>query len=134
MVRDSDRTYTITAGDAVHDIALPEDSCKKVKKVSDDSTSTLPDLLLPVEDLSVRALDLVGAVAEEAHWHEVFQDFVRIRTQCGEGSDGLTFEKFKAKLVKNKEQLVQKYSCKSVRFQVYVKDGKAALKATPVRA
>jgi hypothetical protein len=27
-----------------------------------------------------------------------------------------------------------KYNCKSVKFQVYVKDGKAALKATPVKA
>jgi len=28
---------------------------------------------------------------------------------------------------------VQKYGCRTVRFQVYVKDGRAALKATPVR-
>ncbi len=38
-----------------------------------------------------------------------------------------------AKLRKNKEQLVTKYNCKTVRFQVYVKEGKAALKATPVK-
>ena len=36
-------------------------------------------------------------------------------------------------LRKNKEQLVAKYNCRTVRFQVYVKDGKAALKATPVK-
>jgi hypothetical protein len=30
--------------------------------------------------------------------------------------------------------LVEKYSCRTVRFQVYVKDGKAALKATPVKS
>jgi hypothetical protein len=60
MVRDSDRTYTITAGDDVRDIALPEDSCKKVKKVSGDSTATLPELRLPVEDLSTRVLGVVG--------------------------------------------------------------------------
>ena len=34
---------------------------------------------------------------------------------------------------KNKEQLVQKYACRTVKFQVYVKEGKAALKATPVK-
>ena len=39
---------------------------------------------------------------------------------------------------KNKEQgeeatLVAKHNCRTVRFSVYVKDGKAALKATPVR-
>ena len=55
------------------------------------------------------------------------------RERCGEGSDGLTYEKFVAKLRKNREQLVQKYACRTVRFQVYVKEGKAALKATPVK-
>jgi hypothetical protein len=45
----------------------------------------------------------------------------------------MTYDKFAAKLRKNKEQLVAKDNCKTVRFQVYVKDGKAALKATPVK-
>ncbi len=70
---------------------------------------------------------------EEKHFQEVFRDFVATREKCREPADGLTFDKFKAKLVKNKEQLVTKYQCRTVRFQVYVKDGKAALKATPVK-
>jgi hypothetical protein len=70
---------------------------------------------------------------EERHFQDVFREFVATREKCGEPADGLTYDKFKAKLLKNKEQLVQKYACKSVRFQVYVKDGKAALKATPVK-
>lgn len=73
------------------------------------------------------------ASPEEAHFQDVFREFVATREKCGEPADGLTFEKFAAKLRKNKEQLVAKYNCKTVRFQVYVKDGKAALKATPVR-
>jgi hypothetical protein len=63
----------------------------------------------------------------------VYQDFLRTRASCGESAEGLTYDKFKVKLEGNKAQLVSKYGCKSVRFQVYVKDGKAALKATPVR-
>jgi hypothetical protein len=55
-----------------------------------------------------------------------------VRDECGEGSDGLTFDRFRVKLEKNKETLVQKYGCRTVRFQVYVKEGKAALKAPPV--
>ncbi len=70
---------------------------------------------------------------EGAHWQQVFQDFLRTRTSCGEPSEGLTFDKFRQKLDANKSQLVAKYACKTVRFQVYVKDGKAALKATPVK-
>jgi hypothetical protein len=71
--------------------------------------------------------------AEDQHFQEVFQNFVATREQCGEPADGLTFEKFSSKLRKNRDQLIQKYNCRTVRFQVYIKDGKAALKATPVK-
>lgn len=70
---------------------------------------------------------------EEAHWRQVFQDFLRTRTSCGEPSEGLTYDKFRIKLEGNKAALVSKYACRTVKFQVYVKDGKAALKATPVK-
>ncbi|MCP3099879.1 cell division protein FtsK, partial [Myxococcus sp. K15C18031901] len=73
------------------------------------------------------------ALSEEQHFQEVFREFVTTRERCGEPADGLTYDKFVQKLRKNKEQLVQKYACKTVRFQVYVKEGKAALKATPVK-
>ncbi|WP_224366168.1 MXAN_5187 family protein [Hyalangium versicolor] len=70
---------------------------------------------------------------EEFHFQEVFREFVITREKCSEPSDGLTYDKFVQKLRKNKEQLVQKYACRTVKFQVYVKEGKAALKATPVK-
>ena len=38
-----------------------------------------------------------------------------------------------AKLRNNREALQAKHGCRSVKFQVYVKDGRAALKASPVR-
>jgi hypothetical protein len=80
-------------------------------------------------------MTMPAAVAddEQAHWQQVFQDFLRTRSECGEPAEGLTFERFRAKLEQNKATLVAKYQCKTVRFQVYVKEGKAALKATPVR-
>ena len=70
---------------------------------------------------------------EGSHWQQVFQEFLRTRAECGEQAEGLTFERFRQKLASNKAALVAKYSCRTVRFQVYVKEGKAALKATPVR-
>ncbi|AKQ64776.1 Cell division protein FtsK [Myxococcus hansupus] len=73
------------------------------------------------------------ALTDEQHFQDVFREFVSTRERCGEAADGLTYDKFVQKLRKNKEQLVQKYACKTVRFQVYVKEGKAALKATPVK-
>jgi hypothetical protein len=74
-----------------------------------------------------------AAAGDDDHWRQVFDDFLRVRRECGEAAEGLTYERFRSKLEKNRDQLVTKYACKSVRFQVYVKEGKAALKATPVR-
>jgi len=70
---------------------------------------------------------------DEAHFQEVYLEFVAQRERCGESADGLTLERFATKLRKNRDQLISKYACRTVRFQVYVKDGKAALKATPVK-
>jgi len=68
-----------------------------------------------------------------AHFKETYEHFVDMRKQCGEATNDLVFERFLVKLRKNREGLMSKYQCKTVRFQVYEKDGKAALKATPVR-
>ncbi len=70
---------------------------------------------------------------EEDHWHTVYQDFLRVRRDCGESAEGVPYQRFRNKLQQNRDHLVAKYGCKSVRFQVYVKEGKAALKASPVR-
>ena len=73
------------------------------------------------------------AEGETSYFRQVYEDFVELKRKCGESTDGLTYDKFAVKLRQNRDQLVQKYACKAVKFQVYVKDGKAALKATPVR-
>ena len=73
------------------------------------------------------------AEGEDAQWTGVHQEFLRLRSDCGESVEGLTWDRFRDKLRRNRDALAQKYSCRTVRFQVYVKDGKAALKATPIR-
>ncbi|MGE0401034.1 MAG: MXAN_5187 family protein [Kofleriaceae bacterium] len=70
---------------------------------------------------------------QEAHFKQVFEQFVSVKKSCGEPTSGLTYPKFAEKLVKNRDDLMAKTGCKEVRFTVYVKDGKAALKATPVK-
>jgi hypothetical protein len=70
---------------------------------------------------------------EEAHYRHIFDDFIAKKRDCGESTVGLTRDKFLQKLRDNKASLVAKHNCRTVRFSVYVKDGKAALKATPVR-
>jgi hypothetical protein len=70
---------------------------------------------------------------EAGEWLAVYEDFIRTKKQCGEATDGLTFEKFQHTLRKNRDALMQRHGCKKVRFSVYVKEGRASLKATPVK-
>ncbi|HKQ71711.1 MAG TPA: MXAN_5187 C-terminal domain-containing protein, partial [Polyangiaceae bacterium] len=70
---------------------------------------------------------------EAAEWKRIYEEFVRLKKDCGEPVDGLSFDKFKNTLRKNRDQLLLRHGCKSVKFSVYVKEGKAALKANPVR-
>ncbi len=74
-----------------------------------------------------------GSFNEEVHFEETYREFITTRERCGEPADGLTYERFRQKLVKSKEQLVAKHNAKGARFHVYVKDGKAALKASPIK-
>lgn len=68
-----------------------------------------------------------------AEWQQVYEEFIRTKRDCGEPTEGLTFEKFQQTLKKNRDALMQRHGCKHVKFSVYVKDGRASLKATPVR-
>ncbi len=71
---------------------------------------------------------------ETAHFQQVFEEYIALRAKCGESTTSVSADKFLAKLKSNRDQLVAKYNCRSARFSVYVKDGKAAIKATPVRS
>jgi hypothetical protein len=75
----------------------------------------------------------VGSAEEEASFRAVFNEFVELKKRCGEPTAGLTYPKFSDKLRKNRDDLMAKPGCVGVKFSVYVKDGKAALKATPVK-
>ena len=68
-----------------------------------------------------------------AEWHQVYEEFLRTKRECNEPTEGLTFEKFQQTLKKNRDALMQRHGCKRVKFSVYVKEGRASLKATPVR-
>jgi hypothetical protein len=69
----------------------------------------------------------------DPYFREVFEDFFQTKLDCGENVDNFTFEKFAKKLRKNTDQLMERDGTKDVTFSVYVKDGKAALKAKVVK-
>jgi hypothetical protein len=73
------------------------------------------------------------ASADDAHYKEVYEKFVQTRIECNEDTSDLSYDRFVAKLLKNRQQILEKHKASGVRFQVYVKDGKAALRALPVR-
>ncbi len=74
--------------------------------------------------------DAAAPTDEESEWKAVFEQFLALKEQCGEPTAGMTFEKFKSTLQRNKDALVQR-GATAVKFTVYVKEGKASLKATP---
>ncbi|MBW2264436.1 MAG: hypothetical protein JRG91_20920 [Deltaproteobacteria bacterium] len=69
----------------------------------------------------------------EARYKAIYKDFFDLKTACGESTDGLTFERFRATLKKQEDAIMERTKCSRVDFRVYVKEGKAALKATPVK-
>jgi len=89
---------------------------------------TPPPLRLEDDILGGGDTDIV-----DPYFKQVYDQFLSVKQSCGEPTAGLTYQKFSEKLVKNRDDLKSKTGCKEVRFTVYVKDGKAALKATPVK-
>ena len=84
-----------------------------------------------MQDFSLPALDAQDP--DEQHWHETYDRYKELKGELGEPADKISFEKFAAKLKKNRADLLAKHSCKGVRFSVYEKDGKASIKATAIR-
>lgn len=118
--------------DATRVAAIPPELLKASSRRDSGPTQQNPAFKAP--PVAAPKIQSVGGGSdEESHFQETFRDFLATRQKCGEPNDGMTYDKFAAKLRKNKEQLVAKYNCRTVKFQVYVKDGKAALKATPVK-
>jgi hypothetical protein len=72
--------------------------------------------------------------AVESHFKEVFDSFVQTKQQCGENVASLTYERFRGRLLRSRKQILETQDCREVKFEVYVKNGKAALKAQPVKA
>jgi hypothetical protein len=107
--------------------ASPEqDEPLRSEELLREGTSRAGEALAPPDDFP-------AADEDEPHWRSVFADFVRLRGETGEPADALSYERFRSRLERNREQLKDKHGARTVRFQPYVKEGKVALRATPVK-
>jgi hypothetical protein len=79
------------------------------------------------------AAAVMGSGDDAGQYRAIYDEFVALKMKCGESVENLTYDRFLTKLRSNRDALIAKHGCKAVKFQVYVKDGKAALKASPVR-
>jgi hypothetical protein len=92
-----------------------------------------PALALSDSSDSVSFAD-VGGQDREAYYRSIYDEFVETKVACGEPIDGFTYEKFAKKLRKQSEDLMSRSEVSDVQFSVYVKDGKAALRAKVVKS
>jgi hypothetical protein len=83
-----------------------------------------------------------GAAAGSAPGHEasardgrdLFDAYAQAQRECGEDPKGLTRAQLDQLLDRQRAAIQQRFGCDEVRFRVVVEDGKAKLKATPVKA
>jgi hypothetical protein len=92
-----------------------------------------PHVATAMPHQAVHDAGLNGVQEVEPEWTQVYQDFVRIKQDCGEAVEGFTFERFTQTLRKNRDTLMREHGVQHVQFSAYVKQGRAALKAKPVR-
>lgn len=64
---------------------------------------------------------------------QLFDHYVAARKKAGQGTEGVSRQKLDAAVKKQSAALKSKYGVEKVRFKVVVEDGKAKLKATPVK-
>lgn len=98
------------------------------------SPAPAPTQTAPTPPVPPAAAPAPPAVASAEDFGEIFEEFVQVKQACGEPTANLTYERFAAKLRKNERDLKAKRpDIKRVQFTVYVKDGKAALKAKVIK-
>jgi hypothetical protein len=72
------------------------------------------------------------AADPDASFYQVFQAYVLVRERCRESVEGLSYEQFRQRLQESREKIMRDHGCRGVDFQVYIKEGRAALRATPI--
>jgi len=60
----------------------------------------------------------LAAIEDEAtEWKRIYEEFVKLKKECGEATKVSASDKFKNTLRKNRDQLLHRHACKSVQIQ-----------------
>ena len=110
---------------------MPRVSVEELAAGAGQRSEQAADLLAAAE-ARLRALRPEIAANSEAH-RALYDRFVRAKESCDEDTSRLTYERFVAKLDRNRDALTRRYQCSDVKFDVAIRDGRVTLKATPVR-
>lgn len=78
--------------------------------------------------------EAVPAPGSAEYYQQVFREFLDARRSCNQPVEGLGFEAFLERVKKKEDDFKARYDCDSVELEVYVRDGKAGLKAKRPRA
>jgi len=68
----------------------------------------------------------------DASFYQVFQEYVLAREHCRESVEGISYEQFRQRLQESRAEIIRQHGCRNVEFRVYIKEGRAALRATPL--
>lgn len=90
-----------------------------------------PPSMLTVSEADPATLALAQE-PEDAHHRRLFDEYLQARAQVGEAVDGIALDDFVALLRTIEDKVKQRYSSRTVRFRVLVKDGKVSLKPVPI--
>jgi hypothetical protein len=63
----------------------------------------------------------------------VYQEFVRAKESLGEHVEKLNYERFRRKLLREREALVARHGCRTVNFEVVIRSGQVSLRPRIVR-
>jgi len=113
-------------------VAAGKSQVVPIEQDDDDEDTRVADNPQP-RDGAVMGSPGAGSNDDAGQYRAIYDEFLALKVKCGESVENLTYDRFLTKLRSNRDALIAKHGCKAVKFQVYVKDGKAALKASPVR-
>lgn len=85
------------------------------------------------DDADLTLAAVTGGTDRESYYKRIYDEFVETKVACGENTDGFTYDKFAKKLRKQSDTLLARADVTDVEFSVYVKDGKAALRAKVIK-